>query len=166
MRAVVQRVNRAAVTIRSELPSGKATGDPVEAAPQVRAIGPGPGLVVLLGVGQEDSEADADYLAEKIARLRIFDDQAGKMNLSVVDVGGAALVVSQFTLYGDVRRGRRPDFMAAGAPAVAEPLYRYFVAALMQMGVPTTTGEFGANMLVDIANDGPVTILIDSKRQF
>lgn len=121
----------------------------------------GPGLVILLGVGHGDSEQEAQYLAEKIANLRIFEDQEGKMNLSVLDVGGEAIVVSQFTLYADTRKGRRPSFTAAAPPEIASPLVDRFADLLAQQGVPTQTGDFGAHMLVEIANDGPVTIWIE-----
>jgi D-tyrosyl-tRNA(Tyr) deacylase len=121
----------------------------------------GPGLVILLGVGHGDSEEHAQYLAEKIANLRIFEDQGGKMNLSVLDVGGEAIVVSQFTLYADTRKGRRPSFTAAAPPEIASPLVDRFAELLVQQGVPTQTGDFGAHMLVELANDGPVTILIE-----
>ena len=121
----------------------------------------GPGLVILLGVGHGDSEQEAQYLAEKIANLRIFEDQEGKMNLSVLDVAGEAIVVSQFTLYADTRKGRRPSFTAAAPPEIASPLVDRFADLLAQQGVPTQTGDFGAHMLVEIANDGPVTIWIE-----
>lgn len=121
----------------------------------------GPGLVIFLGVGHGDSEQEAQYLAEKIANLRIFEDQEGKMNLSVLDVGGEAIVVSQFTLYADTRKGRRPSFTAAAPPEIASPLVDRFADLLAQQGVPTQTGDFGAHMLVEIANDGPVTIWIE-----
>jgi D-tyrosyl-tRNA(Tyr) deacylase len=122
----------------------------------------GPGLVLLVGVGPEDGEAQARFLAEKVAHLRIFEDQAGKMNLSVREVGGEALVVSQFTLYADTRKGRRPSFTGAALPAVAAPLVERFVGLLGELGVPARTGEFGAHMLVEIANDGPVTIWLST----
>lgn len=121
----------------------------------------GPGLVILLGVGHGDNEEQAQYLAEKIANLRIFEDQEGKMNLSVLDIGGEAIVVSQFTLYADTRKGRRPSFTAAAPPEIASPLVDRFAELLAQQGVPTQTGDFGAHMLVEIANDGPVTVLIE-----
>lgn len=149
MRAVVQRVSRAQVTVGEEV-AGKI----------------GRGLLVLLGVSGADREADADYLADKIAGLRIFEDAAGKMNLAVAEVQGAILVVSQFTLYGDVRRGKRPSFDAAAAPEPAERLYEYFVQRLRARGLPCQTGRFQAMMQVELVNDGPVTILLDSKKEF
>lgn len=149
MRAVVQRVNRASVEVVGEI-----TGEI------------GHGLLVLLGVAQEDVEADADYLAEKIAGLRIFEDDAGKMNLSVVDISGALLAVSQFTLFGDVRRGKRPSFDAAARPERARELYEYFVGRIRALGLRCETGRFQAMMDVDLVNSGPVTILLDSKKLF
>ena len=149
MRAVVQRVSRASVKVE-----GKSTGE--------IALG----LLVLLGVGQEDAEKDADYLAEKIAGLRIFEDDAGKMNLSVMDVSGAVLAVSQFTLFGDVRRGKRPSFDAAARPERARELYDYFVERVRSLGLRCETGRFQAMMQVELINDGPVTILLDSRKQF
>lgn len=146
MKAVVQRVARGAVYIDGQMFSSI-----------------GPGLVVLLGVRKGDTPADAQYLAEKIAHLRIFEDREGKLNRSVLDVGGAVLVVSQFTLYGDCRRGRRPSFTEAAPPDEAEPLYRRFIAELNARGVVTAEGRFQARMLVEIANDGPVTILLESQ---
>ncbi|MEW6447761.1 MAG: D-aminoacyl-tRNA deacylase [Bacillota bacterium] len=146
MRAVVQRAARGAVYIDGNT---------------VASIGRG--LVVLLGVKADDTPADARYLAEKIANLRIFEDREGKMNRSVLDAGGAVLVVSQFTLYGDCRRGRRPSFTGAAPPAVAEPLYRDFIAELGARGVVTAEGRFQARMLVEIVNDGPVTLIVDSE---
>jgi|SRR5271165_1155655 len=149
MRAVVQRVSRASVKVDSEL------------------IGEiGLGLLVLLGVGQEDVEADADYLAEKITGLRIFEDNDGKMNLSVTDVGGAVLAVSQFTLFGDVRRGKRPSFDAAARPERARELYEYFVGRVRSLGLRCETGRFQAMMDVELVNSGPVTILLDSRKAF
>jgi D-aminoacyl-tRNA deacylase len=121
----------------------------------------GRGLVILLGIGHDDSEEQAIYLAEKIANLRIFEDEAGKTNLSVLDVGGEAIVVSQFTLYADTRKGRRPSFTAAAAPDLAAPLVERFAELLRGQGVPTQTGQFGAHMLVEIQNDGPVTIWLE-----
>ena len=119
------------------------------------------GLVILLGVGPDDGEEQAAYLAEKIANLRIFEDEAGKMNHSLLEAGGAAIVVSQFTLYADTRKGRRPSFVGAAAPEQAQPLVQRFAELLNQKGVPTQTGEFGAHMLVEIANDGPVTLWLE-----
>jgi len=124
----------------------------------------GPGLVVLLGVGEGDARDDADLLAEKTANLRIFSNSEGKFDHSVLDTGGEALVVSQFTLYGDASKGRRPDFTAAAKPAEANELYQYFVSALEAKGVPVKTGVFAADMEVEIVNDGPVTILLDTKK--
>ncbi len=121
----------------------------------------GKGVVVLLGIAPGDGEDTARYLAEKIATLRIFEDEAGKMNLSLLDVGGAAIVVSQFTLYADTRKGRRPSFTDAAPPEIASPLVERFAELLRQQGVPTQSGEFGAHMLVEIANDGPVTIWME-----
>lgn len=149
MRAVVQRVSRASVSV-----AGSVTGT-IET-----------GLLVLLGVGQEDQPSDADYLAEKIVGLRIFEDAEEKMNRSVVDVGGAVLAVSQFTLYGDVKRGKRPSFDAAARPEQARELYEYFVNRIRSLGVRCETGLFQAMMQVELVNSGPVTILIDSKKQF
>ncbi len=149
MRAVIQRVTHAQVSVDGEI-----TGSI------------GAGLLVFLGVEREDSEADADYLVEKIAGLRIFDDGNGKMNLSVKDVGGAILAGSQFTLYGDVRRGKRPSFDAAAPPEHANPLYEHFVAGVRAAGVACETGRFQAHMQVELVNDGPVTILLDSKKLF
>jgi D-aminoacyl-tRNA deacylase len=123
----------------------------------------GPGLVVLLGVGPSDDEAVADALARRVSELRIFDDDTGRTNLSLLDVGGAALVVSQFTLYADTRRGRRPGFTGAAAPELAERLYLRFAAALRALGVEVATGEFGAVMQVELVNDGPFTIWLDSE---
>jgi D-tyrosyl-tRNA(Tyr) deacylase len=149
MRTVIQRVTRAQVTINGEI-TGKIAR----------------GLLVLLGVTQTDTEADADYLAEKISGLRIFEDENGKMNLSVTDVGGAILVVSQFTLYGDVRRGKRPSFDDAAPPNQARGLYEHFVERVRAKGLPCETGRFQQDMQVELANDGPVTILIDSTKLF
>lgn len=149
MRAVIQRVIRAQVTVEGEI---------------VGQIGPG--LLVLLGVAREDTESDATYLAEKIANLRIFEDDQGKMNLSVEQVGGAILAVSQFTLYGDVRRGKRPSFDAAAPPQNARQLYEFFVAQIRSRGLPCETGRFQEMMQVDLVNDGPVTILLDSAKAF
>jgi len=121
----------------------------------------GPGVVLLVGVGPQDGEEQARYLTEKIANLRIFEDEAGKMNRSLLESGGEALVVSQFTLYADTRKGRRPSFTEAALPEVASPLVERFAAILRDQGIPTQTGEFGAHMLVEIANDGPVTIWLE-----
>jgi D-tyrosyl-tRNA(Tyr) deacylase len=121
----------------------------------------GAGVVILLGIGMNDGEEQARFLAEKIANLRIFDDEAGKMNRSLLDVDGQAIVVSQFTLYADTRKGRRPSFTDAAPPLIASPLVERFADLLREQGVPTQTGEFGAHMLVDIANDGPVTIWME-----
>lgn len=126
----------------------------------------GAGLLVLLGVSKTDNEAAAAYLAEKIIGLRIFEDAEGKMNLSVQDSGGAVLVVSQFTLYGDVRRGKRPSFDAAARPEEAKRLYEYFVGKIRAAGLRCETGQFQAMMEVDLVNSGPVTILLDSEKQF
>jgi D-tyrosyl-tRNA(Tyr) deacylase len=149
MRAVVQRVTEARVEV-----SGETVG-------QI-----GPGLLVLLGVARDDTEADADYLAEKTTLLRIFDDEQGKMNRSLLDIGGAMLVVSQFTLYGDVRRGRRPSYTDAAGPEKANELYRYFVDVVRGLGIKVETGVFQAMMKVSLVNDGPVTILLDSRKGF
>ena len=126
----------------------------------------GAGLLVLLGVSTSDTEADANYLAEKIAGLRVFEDEDGKMNLSVLDVGGAVLAVSQFTLYGDVRRGKRPSFDDAARPERARELYEYFVAQVRDRGLRCETGQFQAMMSVALVNEGPVTILLDSSKLF
>jgi D-aminoacyl-tRNA deacylase len=149
MRAVVQRVSRAKVTI-DNWTSGEI----------------GHGLLVLLGVGHEDTEADATYLAEKIAGLRIFEDEDGKMNRSVQDVGGSVLTVSQFTLYGDVRRGKRPSFDAAAPPEHARRLYEFFVQQIQAAGLRSETGRFQEMMQVELVNEGPVTILLDSGKAF
>jgi D-tyrosyl-tRNA(Tyr) deacylase len=149
MRAVVQRVKRCRVTV-----DGNPTGEI------------GPGLLVLLGVSKTDTEAAANYLVEKIIGLRIFEDTEEKMNLSVQNAGGAVLVVSQFTLYGDVRRGKRPSFDAAARPEDAKRLYEYFVARVRAAGLPCETGQFQAMMEVELVNSGPVTILLDSEKLF
>jgi len=149
MRAVVQRVTRAKVTVENE------TVGEIEN-----------GLVVLLGVARDDSEADADYLASKIVSLRIFDDEAGKMNRSVKDINGGVLVISQFTLYGDVRRGLRPSWIDAAAPEVARPLYEYFISQTSKLLTKVAGGSFRSLMQVELVNDGPVTILLDSRKQF
>ena len=122
----------------------------------------GPGLAILLGIGHGDGEAQARLLAEKVATLRIFEDEQGKMNRSILDMGGEALVVSQFTLYADTRKGRRPSFIDAALPEVASPLVDRFAGLLAALGIPTQAGEFGAHMLVEIANDGPVTICLST----
>ena len=145
MRAVVTRVSNASVTI-----DGKVEG----------AIEKG--YLILLGVGPEDTEAVCDKLAEKICNLRVFEDENGKMNLNLEQVGGAMLVVSQFTLYGNCRKGRRPDFLAAARPEVAIPLYEKFVQLIRDKGIHVETGEFGAEMLVESVNDGPVTLVVDT----
>ena len=144
MRAVVQRVRRGSVMVDGELVS------------QIER-----GLVILVGVGKGDGEAQADGLAEKIANLRIFEDEAGKMNHSLLEAGGSALVVSQFTLYANTEKGRRPSFIEAAMPEQAEPLVAYFGQRLVFYGVPVKTGIFRANMLVEIQNDGPVTIILE-----
>lgn len=149
MRAVVQRVSGAKVTI-----NGSIVGEI------------GRGLLVLLGVGREDDETDAIFLAEKIAGLRIFEDDDGKMNRSVIDVGGSVLAVSQFTLFGDVRRGKRPSFDAAAPPETARKLYEFFVSRIRAAGLTCETGRFQEMMQVELANEGPVTILLDSKKEF
>jgi D-tyrosyl-tRNA(Tyr) deacylase len=149
MRAVVQRVSRAKVTVAGEI-----TGHI------------GQGLLVLLGIGQEDTEAGADYLADKIIGLRIFEDDAGKMNRSVAEVGGAVLAVSQFTLYGDVRKGKRPSFDDAARPEMARTLYERFVSRVRASGLRCETGRFQEMMEVELVNDGPVTILLDSEKLF
>ena len=144
MRIVLQRVSRARVVV----------GDRTIA--QI-----GPGLVLLVGVGPADQAQQARYLAEKIAHLRIFEDQDGKMNRSLLDVGGEAIVVSQFTLYADTRRGRRPSFTDAAHPHIAQPLVEQFTSYLSELGIHTQSGEFGAHMLIEISNDGPVTIILE-----
>ena len=149
MRAVVQRVSRAQVVIDGEI-----TG-------QI-----GLGLLILLGVGHDDTEADANYLAEKIAGLRVFEDDQGKMNRSVQDIGGSVLAVSQFTLYGDVRRGKRPSFDSAAPPEKARHLYEFFVEQIRSTGLRCETGRFQEMMKVELVNEGPVTILLDSARVF
>ena len=149
MRAVLQRVTRAAVRVE-----GWTVGEI------------GPGLVVLLGVARDDGEGDARYLVEKVLNLRVFDDAEGRMNLPLADAGGALLVVSQFTLYGDVRRGRRPSWVEAAPPELAERLYEFFVAEAGRAGVRVETGVFRQMMEVELVNDGPVTILLDSRKTF
>lgn len=149
MRAVVQRVNRAAVKV-----DGKTVGSI------------GPGVAVLLGVGKDDSEEDAVWLAEKTAQLRIFPDNQGNMNRSLLESSGQALVVSQFTLYGDCRKGRRPSFSEAAGPGKGDELYEYYCHVLTTKGVTVAKGVFGAMMTVEIENDGPVTLLLDSRKIF
>lgn len=149
MRAVLQRVARASVTIE-----GATVGE-------IAA-----GLVVLLGITHDDTERDVDYLVEKIISLRIFEDEAGHMNLALADTGGALLIVSQFTLYGDVRRGRRPSFSSAASPDLAESLYDKFVEQARLSVGNVATGRFGRMMMVELVNDGPVTILLDSRKLF
>ncbi len=146
MRAVVQRVTESSVTVEGQV---------------VGAIGPG--LLVLLGVAQDDTGQDADYLAEKIVQLRIFEDEAGKMNRSLLESGGALLVVSQFTLLGDCRKGRRPSFASAAPPETAETLYQRFAAQVRAKGVTVATGQFRAMMKVALINDGPVTLIVESR---
>ena len=144
MRVLLQRVSRASVTVE---------GQPISSI--------GKGLLILLGVGHGDREEQAKFLAEKIANLRVFEDEQGKTNLSILDVKGEAIVVSQFTLYADTRKGRRPSFIDAALPDVAEPLVSRFAELLRGHGVPTQTGKFGAHMQVEIHNDGPVTIWLE-----
>jgi D-tyrosyl-tRNA(Tyr) deacylase len=149
MRAVIQRVSRARVTVNEEI------------AGEI-----GRGLLVLLAVGREDTEADAIYLAEKVSGLRIFEDEDGKMNRSLLDVGGGVLAVSQFTLYGDVRRGKRPSFDAAAPPEKGRQLYEFFVEQLRARRLHCESGRFQEMMQVELVNEGPVTILLDSAREF
>ena len=144
MRALLQRVSKASVTVNGQT---------------ISAIGNG--LLILLGVGHGDREEQAKFLAEKIANLRVFEDGEGKTNLSILDVKGEAIVVSQFTLYADTRKGRRPSFIDAALPDVAEPLVNHFVDLLRGNGIPTQTGKFGTHMVVEIHNDGPVTIWLE-----
>jgi D-tyrosyl-tRNA(Tyr) deacylase len=146
MRALIQRVSRGKVSVADET---------------IAEIGVG--IVVLLGVGNDDGEEQAQYLAKKIAEMRIFEDEGGKTNLSLLDVGGEAIVVSQFTLYADTRKGRRPSFINAAVPEIAEPLVERFVELMQGHGIPTQTGKFGAHMLVEIDNDGPVTIWVEKE---
>ncbi len=148
MKALVQRVRRGSVSVAGET---------------LTEIGPG--MVILVGVGDQDSEDEAGWLASKCANLRIFEDEQGKMNRSLLDVGGQALVVSQFTLYGDVSKGRRPSFVHAAQPDIAEPLVEKFAEYLLREGVETSSGSFGAMMLVEIQNDGPVTLMIERNAQ-
>lgn len=149
MRAVIQRVSQGSVAV-----SGTVTGEISQ------------GLVVLLGVAEEDTEKDADYIADKVVNLRVFEDENGKMNRSIQDVGGSVLSVSQFTLYGDCRKGRRPSFTQAAGPEKAKALYDYFNGKIRGAGIRTEEGIFQAEMLVKIYNDGPVTMLLDSKKLF
>jgi D-tyrosyl-tRNA(Tyr) deacylase len=149
MRAAVQRVSRARVTVAEEV---------------VGEIGPG--LLVLLGVAKSDTAADTEHLADKIAGMRIFEDDHGKMNLSLAETRGSVLVVSQFTLLGDMRKGKRPSFDEAAAPVLARELYEYFVTKIRDAGIACQTGRFQATMQVELVNDGPVTILLDSKKAF
>ena len=149
MRSVVQRVREARVKVEGQL---------------IAEIGAG--LVILLGVGTDDTDSDTQYIADKVAHLRIFEDDQGKMNLSALDLNKEILVVSQFTLLGDSRRGRRPSFGGAAEPAIAEAYYQQVVRELKGLGLKVETGQFQAEMLVEIFNDGPVTLLIDSRRQF
>lgn len=144
MRAVLQRVSEARVTV-----AGRTTGEI------------GPGFLVLVGFAPDDDAAVVEWLAEKVATLRLFNDEAGKMNLDLAAVSGGVLVVSQFTLYGDAVKGRRPSFIAAARPEVAEPLYRQLLAAIAARGVPAAAGEFGADMQVSLVNDGPVTLVLE-----
>jgi len=149
MRAVVQRVTSSTVEVDNQRVSEIAAG-----------------LLVLLGVGRDDDQSDADYLADKIINLRIFRDEAGKMNRGLAEAGGALLVISQFTLYGDTRKGRRPSYIAAAEPERANALYEYFVQRLRAQGIKVETGVFQAMMQVGLVNDGPVTILLDSRKLF
>lgn len=149
MRAVVQRVKRASVTVDGRVISEISKG-----------------LLILLGVAREDTHADIEYMANKVANLRIFQDEQGKMNLSLLEVGGEALVVSQFTLYGDCRKGRRPSFIEAAQPEKADEMYQAFITALSQMEIRAKGGIFQAYMDVELVNDGPVTILLDSQKLF
>lgn len=149
MRAVVQRVSSSKVTVDEEV-VGKVDK----------------GLLVLLGVTHDDTSKDVDYMVDKVTNLRIFEDENDKMNLSLRDIKGEILAVSQFTLYGDCRRGRRPSFSDAARPEVANPLYEEFVEKIRDLGINVSTGKFGAHMMVDLTNDGPVTILLESKKEF
>ncbi len=149
MRAVVQRVKSASVKVEGEL---------------VSEIGAG--VLIFLGVAHEDTATEIEYIANKVANLRIFEDEEGKMNRSLLEMGGAALVVSQFTLYGDCRKGRRPSFIKAARPELANALYEEFITALEQQNIPTQGGTFQAMMDVELVNDGPVTILLDSDKNF
>ena len=149
MRAVVQRVSSAEVRVDDKM---------------VGRVGKG--LLVYLGVGKEDTVSDIEYMAEKVSGLRIFEDENGKMNLSVKDIEGEILAISQFTLYGDVRKGKRPSFSDSAAPDKGEELYNQFISRIQGIGIRIDKGIFGAHMMVDYVNDGPVTILLDSKKQF
>ncbi|EOD00657.1 D-aminoacyl-tRNA deacylase [Caldisalinibacter kiritimatiensis] len=149
MRSVVQRVSKAKVTVNGEIVG------------EIKK-----GLLVLLGVGKDDNDKDIDYLVKKIINLRIFEDENDKLNLSVADIEGELLIVSQFTLYGDVRKGRRPNFMESAPPEIAEKLYLNFVDKCKEYGLKVETGAFGEHMDVELVNDGPVTILLDSKKVF
>ena len=149
MRAIVQRVSEASVSVDGA---------------EVGRIGRG--FMVLLGVGADDTEADAQYIADKVGKLRVFEDNEGKMNLPLLDVGGSVLAISQFTLYGDARKGNRPGFSDAAPPEKGEQLYQFFIAALEKRGIAVEKGEFGANMKVHLINDGPVSILLDSNKLF
>lgn len=149
MRAVVQRVSRARVTVEGEI-----TGEITR------------GFVVLLGVAEGDTQDDVIYMAQKVVGLRVFEDAEGKMNLGLADIGGAMLVVSQFTLLGDCRKGRRPSFIAAARPDMADALYRSFVAEVQGQGITVATGRFQTHMDVELVNDGPVTLLVDSRKDF
>lgn len=149
MRAVLQRVSRAHVSVGDEV---------------VGTIGPG--LLALLAVGRNDAKADAEYLAAKVIGLRVFEDESGKMNLSLAETHGAVLAVSQFTLYGDARKGKRPSFDEAAPPELARKLYEHFVSKIREAGIACETGRFQAMMQVELINDGPVTILLDSAREF
>lgn len=149
MRAVVQRVSSSSVTVE-----GSVIGNTQQ------------GLLVLLGVADTDTATDVQYICDKVSHLRIFEDEEDKMNLSVLDVSGEVCVVSQFTLYGDVRKGRRPNFMKAAPPELAEQLYLEVVAAFKEKGIPVSTGQFQAHMEVALVNNGPVTILLDSSKEF
>lgn len=148
MRAVIQRVSRASVRVEDRL-----TGR-IEK-----------GLLVFLGVGKDDTQADIDFIADKLVNLRIFPDDSGKMNRSVTDIGGAVLLISQFTLFGDCRKGRRPDFTAAADPDTARLVYEKTIAAIAEKGIPVQTGIFAAHMHIDSIHDGPVTLILESKKQ-